>query len=100
MKKKVKEITIFILLISSMFIYGACSSIKKAFNPDPGIKAKVENVILKKDHYVIVTNKGTFVCGNCDYVIHSQKYYRFYLQGNKVVKMEKVSEAKKSKGEV
>jgi len=96
-KKKVKEITIFVLLISFMLLSEACSTVKKAFNPDPGLKAKVENVLLKKNYYVIVTNKGTFICGNCDYVIHSQKYYRFYLEGNKVIKMEIIKETKKSK---
>jgi hypothetical protein len=53
--------------------------------PYTKIEAKVESVSSKG---IIITNKGSFVCGNCMTIIKSQRKYIFYLKDNKIYKME------------
>lgn len=52
------------------------------------VNAKVEDVIFKGNKNIIVTNRGTFICGECPTFILAQKYYKFELDGKTIKKME------------
>jgi len=43
-----------------------------------------------KEFSYVITDKGAYKCGNCLPIIETEKHYFFYLEGNKIYRMEKI----------